>query len=150
MHIILKTNGQSERTIESLEDLLKTCVFDHLRNLNEMLTIVEFTYNNSYHNNIGMTPYEALYRKKCITPLCWYQDGEVIFVRLELLQHTIGIYEWCDACESIFIPLKGVKCKIINLPWSLKKSRIIKILGILCKFGWIKFIILIFFYWKKE
>jgi len=53
-----------------------------------MLSLVEFTYYNSYHASIGMTPYEALYGRKCITPLCWYQDGETVLVGPELLQHT--------------------------------------------------------------
>jgi len=77
---------QSERMIQSLEDLLRTCILGHLGSWDEMLPIMEFTYNNSYHSNIGMTPYEALYGRKCITPLCWYQDGETILVRPELIQ----------------------------------------------------------------
>ena len=54
-------DGQSERTIQSLEDLLWACVLDHLGGWSEVLPLVEFTYNNSYHSSIGMTPYEALY-----------------------------------------------------------------------------------------
>jgi len=48
---------------------------------------VEFSYNNNYAS-IGMTPYEALYGRKCQTPLCWYQDGEAVLVGPELLQQT--------------------------------------------------------------
>ena len=44
-----QTNGQSERTIQSLEDLLRSCVLDHMGNWNDVLPLVEFTYNNSYH-----------------------------------------------------------------------------------------------------
>ncbi|XP_068483219.1 uncharacterized protein [Phaseolus vulgaris] len=66
-----QTDGQSERTIQSLEDLLRTCILDHLGSLDEMLPLVEFTYNNSYHASIGMAPYAALYGRKCRTPLCW-------------------------------------------------------------------------------
>jgi len=80
-----QTDGQSERTIQSLEDLLRTCVLDHLGVWDEMLPLVEFTYNNSYHTSIGMAPYEALYGRKCRTPLCWYQDGEIVLVGPELL-----------------------------------------------------------------
>jgi len=54
-------DGQSKRTIQSLEDLLRTCVLDHLGTWSDMLPLVEFTYNNSYHSSIGMAPYEALY-----------------------------------------------------------------------------------------
>jgi len=81
-------DGQSERTIQLLEDLLRTCVLDHLGARNEVLPLIEFTYNNSFHASIGMTPYEALYGRKCRTPLCWYQDGEAVLVRLELLEQT--------------------------------------------------------------
>jgi len=62
-------DGQSERTIESLEDLLRSCVLDHLENWNDVLPLVEFTYNNNYHSSIGMAPYEALYGRRCRTPL---------------------------------------------------------------------------------
>ena len=53
-----------------------------------MLPLIEFTYNNSFHASIGMAPYEAPYDRKCRTPLCWYQDGEAVLVRPELLEQT--------------------------------------------------------------
>ena len=83
-----QTDGQSERTIQSLEDLLRTCVLDHLGTWDEVLPLVEFTYNNSFHTSIGMAPYEALYGRRCRTPLCWYQDGESVVVGPELLRQT--------------------------------------------------------------
>jgi len=67
-----QTDGQSERTIQSLEDLLRMCVLDHLGVWDEVLPLVEFTYNNSFHASIDMMPYEALYGRRCRTPLCWY------------------------------------------------------------------------------
>ena len=84
-----QTNDQSERTIQSLEDLLRTSILDHLGAWDEVLPLIEFTYNNSFHASIGMTPYEALYGRKCRTPLCWYQDGEAMLVGPELLEQTI-------------------------------------------------------------
>jgi len=83
-----QTDGQSERTIQSHEDLLCTCIFNHLRTWDEVLPLIEFTYNNNFHASIGMTPYEALYNRKCRTPLCWYQDGEAVLVGPELLEQT--------------------------------------------------------------
>ena len=77
------------RTIQSLEDLLQTCILDHLGAWDEVLPLIEFTYNNNFHVSIGMTPYEALYGRKCRTPLCWYQDGEAVLVGPELLEQTI-------------------------------------------------------------
>ena len=50
--------------------------------------MIEFTYNNSFHASIGMAPYEALYGRRCRTPLCWYQDGEAVLVGPELLEQT--------------------------------------------------------------
>ena len=83
-----QTDGQSERTIQSLEDLLRTCVLDHLGTWSDVLPLVEFTYNNSYHSSIGMAPYEALYGRRCRTPLCWQQDGESVVLGPEFLQQT--------------------------------------------------------------
>ena len=83
-----QTDGQSERIIQSLEDLLRSCVLDHIGNWNDVLPLVEFTYNNSYHSSIGMAPYEALYGRRCRTPLCWYQDGEAFVLSPEFLQQT--------------------------------------------------------------
>ena len=83
-----QTDGQSERTIQSLEDLLRTCVLDHLGAWDEILPLVEFTYNNNFHTSIGMAPYEALYGRRCRTPLCWYQDGESVVVGPKLLRQT--------------------------------------------------------------
>jgi len=48
---------RSERTIQSLEDLLRTCILDHLGAWDEVLPLIEFTYNNSFHASIGMAPY---------------------------------------------------------------------------------------------
>jgi len=65
--------------------LLRSCVLDHLGNWNDVLPLVEFTYN-SYHYSIGMAPYEALYGRRCRTPLCWYQDGKAFVLGPEFLQ----------------------------------------------------------------
>jgi len=63
-------------------------VLDHLGVWDEVLPLVEFTYNNSFHANIGMAPYKALYGRRCKTPLSWYQDGESVVVGQELLRQT--------------------------------------------------------------
>ncbi|KAL8104338.1 hypothetical protein AgCh_028521 [Apium graveolens] len=54
-------DGQSERTIQTIEDMLRVCVLDFKGNWDEHLPLIEFSYNNSYHASIGMPPYEALY-----------------------------------------------------------------------------------------
>ena len=71
-----QTDGQSERTIQVLEDMLRACVLDHKGNWEEQLSFVEFAYNNSYQASIQMAPYEALYGRPCRSPLCWTEVGE--------------------------------------------------------------------------
>ncbi|WJX45504.1 hypothetical protein P8452_32379 [Trifolium repens] len=83
-----QTDGQTERTNQSLEDLLRACVLDDRGSWDDVLPLIEFTYNNSFHTSIGMAPYEALYGRRCQTPLCWYQDGESIIVGPEMVRQT--------------------------------------------------------------
>ncbi|GJY34112.1 putative reverse transcriptase domain-containing protein [Tanacetum coccineum] len=66
-----QTNGQSERTIQTPEDMLRTCVIDFGNGWVKHLSLVEFSYNNSYHASIKAAPYEALYGRKCRSPVCW-------------------------------------------------------------------------------
>nr|GEW16393.1 putative reverse transcriptase domain-containing protein [Tanacetum cinerariifolium] len=66
-----QTDGQSERTIQTLEDMLHACVIDFGSSWDRHLPLVEFSYNNSYHASIKATPYEALYERKCRSPVCW-------------------------------------------------------------------------------
>ena len=52
------------------------------------LPLIEFTYNNSFHSSIGMAPFEALYGRRCRTPLCWYESGESALLGPEVVQET--------------------------------------------------------------
>ena len=63
-------DSQSERTIQTLEDMLRMCVMDFSGQWDLHLPLIEFTYNNSYHASIEMASYEALYGRKCRSPLC--------------------------------------------------------------------------------
>jgi hypothetical protein len=63
-----QTDGQSGRTIQTLEDLLGSCVLEFRGNWEDLLPLMEFTYNNSHQATIGMASYEALYGRKCRTP----------------------------------------------------------------------------------
>jgi hypothetical protein len=71
-----QTDGQTERTIQTLEDMLRACVLDFGGNWDDHLPLVEFSYNNSYQASIGMAPYEALYGRRCRTPVCWGEVGQ--------------------------------------------------------------------------
>ena len=65
--------------IQTLEDMLRACVLDFKTQWDESLTLCEFAYNSSYHSSIEMTPFEALYGRRCRTPVCWEEVGERIF-----------------------------------------------------------------------
>ncbi|GAU29936.1 hypothetical protein TSUD_360510 [Trifolium subterraneum] len=83
-----QTDGQSERTIQTLEDMLRACVLEDGGNWSKHLHLIEFAYNNSYHASIGMTPYEALYGRKCRTPLCWTEVGDKGVLGPDIIQET--------------------------------------------------------------
>ena len=83
-----QTDGQSERTIQVLEDMLRACVLDHKRNWEEHLPLVEFAYNNSYQASIQMALYEALYGRPCRSPLCWTEVGESSITGPDLIRDT--------------------------------------------------------------
>ncbi|CAN0841373.1 Transposon Ty3-G Gag-Pol polyprotein [Linum grandiflorum] len=83
-----QTDGQTERTILTLEEVLRTGVNEFERPWTRLLPLVEFAYNNSYHNSLGTAPYEALYGRKCRTPLCWDEEGERQITGPELVQET--------------------------------------------------------------
>ena len=80
--------GQSERTIQTLEDMLRVCVLEFKGSWDRYLPLTEFAYNNSYQSNIEMTPYEALYGRKCRTPLCWDEVGERKLLGPKIIQVT--------------------------------------------------------------
>ena len=81
-------DGQSKRTIQVLEDMLRACVLDHKGSWEEHLPLVEFSYNNSYQASIQMAPYEALYGKPCRSPICLIEVGESSITGLDLIRDT--------------------------------------------------------------
>ena len=87
-------DGQSERTIQTLEDMLRACSLEWKGNWDEHLSLAEFSYNNSFHASIGVAPFEALYGRKCRSPICWFKVGERQLLGPELVQ---------DASEKIAV-----------------------------------------------
>nr|CAH66749.1 H0409D10.7 [Oryza sativa] len=71
-----QTDGQTERVNQILEDMLRACVLDFGGSWDKNLPYAEFSYNNSYQASLQMSPNEALYGRKCRTPLLWDQTGE--------------------------------------------------------------------------
>ncbi|GJS67892.1 putative reverse transcriptase domain-containing protein [Tanacetum coccineum] len=83
-----ETDRQSERTIQTLEDMLRACVIDFGKGWERHLPLVEFSYNNSYHASIKAAPFEALYGRKCRSFVCWAEVGDVELTGPEIIHET--------------------------------------------------------------
>nr|GEX65195.1 putative reverse transcriptase domain, ribonuclease H-like domain, aspartic peptidase domain protein [Tanacetum cinerariifolium] len=83
-----ETDGKSERTIHTLEDMLRAYVINFGKGWEKHLPLVEFSYNNSYHASIKAAPFEALYGRKCRSPVCWAEVGDVQLKRPEITHKT--------------------------------------------------------------
>ncbi|GJY48185.1 putative reverse transcriptase domain-containing protein [Tanacetum coccineum] len=84
-----QTDGQSERTIQTLEDMLRACVMDFGKGWDRHLPLVEFSYNNNYHTSIKAASFEALYGQKCRSPICWDEVGDAQLTGPEIVHETI-------------------------------------------------------------
>ncbi|GAA0145743.1 hypothetical protein LIER_05867 [Lithospermum erythrorhizon] len=84
-----QTDGQSERTVQTLEDMLRACVLSFSGSWDEELPKMEFAYNNSFQASIGMAPFETLYGRRCRTPICWNEVGERKIYGSELVESSI-------------------------------------------------------------
>nr|GEU75387.1 putative reverse transcriptase domain-containing protein [Tanacetum cinerariifolium] len=83
-----QTDGQSECTIQTLEDILRACILDFGGSWDVHLPLVEFLYNNSYHSSVSCAPFEALHGRKCRSPIIWAKVGEGQLIRPELVKET--------------------------------------------------------------
>ncbi|GJX35292.1 putative reverse transcriptase domain-containing protein [Tanacetum coccineum] len=83
-----QTDGQSEGTIQTLEDMLCACVIDFRKGWDRHLPLVEFSYNNSYHTSIKAVPFEALYGRKCQSSICWAEVGDAQLTGPEIVHET--------------------------------------------------------------
>ncbi|GKC81504.1 putative reverse transcriptase domain-containing protein [Tanacetum coccineum] len=102
-------DGQSERTIQTLEDMLRACAIDFGKGWVNHLPLVEFSYNNSYHASIKAAPFEALYGRKCRLPVCWTEVGEAQILGPELIQETTEkIIQIKKRMQAALLPWKGV------------------------------------------
>ncbi|GJU47228.1 putative reverse transcriptase domain-containing protein [Tanacetum coccineum] len=117
-----QTDGQSERTIQMLEDMLRACVIDFGSSWDRHLPLVEFSYNNSYHASIKAAPYEALYEQKFarkvtqigeltrwnLKLVIWYRSR--IIARVGLVAYTLELPEELKGIHSTFHVLNLKKC----------------------------------------
>nr|GEX99037.1 hypothetical protein [Tanacetum cinerariifolium] len=83
-----ETDSQSERTIKTLEDMLRACVMDFKKGWDKHLPIIEFSYNNSYHTSIKAATFEVLYGRKGRSPVCWAEVGDAQLTGPEIILET--------------------------------------------------------------
>ncbi|GJW34619.1 putative reverse transcriptase domain-containing protein [Tanacetum coccineum] len=83
-----QTDGQSEHTIQTLEDMLKACVIDFRGSWDTHLPLVEIFYNNSYHPSVKCAPFEVLYGRKCRSSVIWAEVEESQLIGPETVQET--------------------------------------------------------------
>ncbi|GKA24351.1 putative reverse transcriptase domain-containing protein [Tanacetum coccineum] len=83
-----QTYGQSKRTIQTLEDMLRACVMDFRKGWDRHLLLIEFSYNNNYHTSIKAAPFEVLYGRKCHFPICWAEVGDTQLTGPEIVRET--------------------------------------------------------------
>jgi hypothetical protein len=80
--------GQTERVSQILEDMLRACVLTYGVSWEDSLPYAEFSYNNSYQASLKMSPFEALYGRRCHTPLNWSETGDSRIFGPEILQEA--------------------------------------------------------------
>ncbi|GJX57013.1 putative reverse transcriptase domain, ribonuclease H-like domain, aspartic peptidase domain protein [Tanacetum coccineum] len=83
-----KTDGQRERTIKTLEDIIRAYFIDFGKGWEKHLPLVKFSYNNSYHANIKAAPFKAFYGQKCRSLVCWAEVGDVQLTGPEIVIET--------------------------------------------------------------
>jgi hypothetical protein len=83
-----QTSGKTERVNQILEDMLRACVLEFPQKWDDCLPLAEFSYNNNYQESIKMAPFEALYGRRCRTPLNWSEPGERWFFRPDMVKET--------------------------------------------------------------
>ncbi|GJR95558.1 putative reverse transcriptase domain-containing protein [Tanacetum coccineum] len=111
-----QTDGQSERIIQTLEDMLRACVIDFGRSWNIHLPLADFSYNNSYHLSIRCAPFKAMYGRKCRSPVLWDDVGKVAY-KLSLPEELSEVHDMfhvsnlkkCLADANLHVPLEETK-----------------------------------------
>ncbi|GKE80037.1 putative reverse transcriptase domain-containing protein [Tanacetum coccineum] len=83
-----QTDGQSERTIQTLRDMLRACVIDFWNGWDRRLPLIEFSYNNSYHTSIKAALFEVLYGQKCRSLVCWAEVRDVQLMGPKIIHET--------------------------------------------------------------
>nr|GEU48073.1 hypothetical protein [Tanacetum cinerariifolium] len=114
-----KADGQSERTIQTLDDILHACVMDFGSGWDKHLPLAEFLYNNSYHTSITAAHFEALYERKCRSPKCLSDEDLIIpldEVRIDEKFHFIE--ELIEIMDREVKQLKESRIPIVKVRWN--------------------------------
>ncbi|GJS89490.1 putative reverse transcriptase domain-containing protein [Tanacetum coccineum] len=115
-----------QRTIQTLEDMLRACVIDFGNGWVKHLPLVEFSYNNSYHTSIKAAPFEALYGRKCHSPICWaermpmeFQDGDRVMLKVSPWKGVVRFGKWGKLNPRYVGPFKVLE-KVGSIAYKLK------------------------------
>ena len=84
-----QTDGQAERTLQTLEDMLISCVIEFKGIWDDHTPLIEFTYNNSYHSRIQIATYEAIYGRSCRSPIGWFESGKAGLIGTNLVHKAM-------------------------------------------------------------
>nr|GEV49671.1 putative reverse transcriptase domain-containing protein [Tanacetum cinerariifolium] len=123
-----QTDGQSEHTIQTLEDMLRACVLHFERSWDVHLPLVEFSYNNSYHSSVRCASFEALYGRKCRPPIMWAKKclaDPTLQVPLDEIRVDAKlnfVEEPMEILEREFKKLKRSRIAIVKVWWNLKRG----------------------------
>nr|GEV85645.1 putative reverse transcriptase domain-containing protein [Tanacetum cinerariifolium] len=113
-----QTDGQRRRTIQTLEDMLRTCVIDFENGWERHLPRIEFSYNNSYHASIKVAPFEALYGQKCRSLVCWakgklnsrYIGPFKVLAKVETVSYRLEFPQQLSRVQNTFYVSNLHKC----------------------------------------
>ncbi|GKC67080.1 putative reverse transcriptase domain-containing protein, partial [Tanacetum coccineum] len=122
-----QTDWQSECTIQTLEDMLRACVFDFEGNWDTHLPLIEFSYNKSYHSSIRCAPFEALYGRKCRSFVLYAEVGENANLQVQLddikVDKTLRfVEEPIEIMDREVKKLKRSKIPIVKVRWNSKRK----------------------------
>ncbi|KAI3827213.1 hypothetical protein L1987_01285 [Smallanthus sonchifolius] len=117
-----QTDGQNERTIQNLEDMLRACIIDFGGSWDSHLPLAEFSYNNSYHSSIRMPPYEMPYGRRCRTPCLADETSHVPLEEIEVDDKLTYVEQPIKILDAKEKQLHHKTIKQVLLQWKHRKG----------------------------